>query len=161
LCRSLPSPFSAGDLLSLFEEFIGTMPRCDSSPTYIRAVRPKPSPAGPTGSGHRRGLPVLVQEVSRRALGSQTTQDRSGSRASDPLAFCLPRLRERRRPDCTFSKLNTQPTYSPVYASPRSSRRAAQNSGPSGSLLLPRKEFTSSASCRFIPALSLASFPRN
>jgi hypothetical protein len=30
----------------LFEWFIGIMPRCDSSVTCMRAVRPKPSPAG-------------------------------------------------------------------------------------------------------------------
>ena len=40
LCRSLPSLFSAGDLPPLFEEFIGTMPQCDSSQAYMRAVRP-------------------------------------------------------------------------------------------------------------------------
>ena len=28
----------------MFERFIGTMPRSDSSETYMRAVRPKPSP---------------------------------------------------------------------------------------------------------------------
>jgi len=81
-----------------------------------------------------------------------TTQDCPGSRASDPGACCLPPNKERLRPVCTFSKLNTQPTYSPVYASPCASRRPAQNSGPSGSLLLSREEFSSSASCRFIPA---------
>ena len=29
----------------MFECFIGIMPLCDSSETYTRAVRPKPSPA--------------------------------------------------------------------------------------------------------------------
>ena len=53
-----------------------------------------------------------------------------------------------------FSELNTQPTSSPVYASLRTSRYTAQNSGPSGSLLLSREEFSFSASCRFIPAHS-------
>src|SRR5215471_9280904 len=45
LSRSLPSPLSADDCLSLFEWFIGTTPQCDSSQTYTRAVRPEPSPA--------------------------------------------------------------------------------------------------------------------
>ena len=45
LSRSLPSALSADNVPSLFECFIGTMPRCDSSGTYTRAVRPKPSPA--------------------------------------------------------------------------------------------------------------------
>src|SRR5262249_24240408 len=51
-----------------------------------------------------------------------------------------------------LSELNTQPTYSPVYASPCTSRCPAQNSGPSGSLLLSREKFSFSASPRFIPA---------
>ena len=37
------SPPTSGP--SLFEWFIGTMPQCDSSVTYTRAVRPGPSPA--------------------------------------------------------------------------------------------------------------------
>ena len=45
LSRSLPSALSADNVPSLFECFIGTMPRCDSSETNTRAVRPKPSPA--------------------------------------------------------------------------------------------------------------------
>src|SRR5208283_3300671 len=49
-------------------------------------------------------------------------------------------------------------TYSPVYASRHASRPTAQNSGPSGSLLLAREDFSSSASCRFIPAHNLLSF---
>src|ERR1700741_197958 len=61
-------------------------------------------------------------------------------------------LQGRRRPDCQFSELNTHPTYSPVYASPCTSRCPAQNSGPSGSLVLSRKNFAFSASCRFSPA---------
>src|SRR5215813_9698032 len=60
LSRSLPSPFSADDCLSLFEWFIGTTPQCDSSQTYMRAVRPSPSPADLL-SGWTAG----VSEVSR------------------------------------------------------------------------------------------------
>src|SRR5260370_3951408 len=41
---------------------------------------------------------------------------------------------------------------SSVYASLSTSRYPAQDSRPSGSLLLSRKELSSSASCRFIPA---------
>src|SRR5215469_3184837 len=51
-----------------------------------------------------------------------------------------------------FSQLNTQPTYTPVYASRRTSRCTVQNSGPSGSLVLTRKALSSSTSYRFIPA---------
>ena len=46
----------------------------------------------------------------------------------------------------------------PVYASRQASRPAAQNSGPSGSLLLSREDFSSSASCRFIPAHKFLTF---
>jgi len=110
-------------------------------------------PSVPTRSGR---LPEVSRFSCRKCLGVLGVYDYAGlARASRyRLGSCgLPLVRQRRRPDCAFSKLNTQPTYSPVYASLHTSRRATQNSGPSGSLLLPRKEFSSSASCRFIPAL--------
>src|ERR1700678_4597885 len=69
-----------------------------------------------------------------------------------PRSCCLPPMQKRQRPDCIFSKLNTQPTCTPVYASPNTSRCATQNSGPSGSLLLSRRTLSFPASCRFIPA---------
>src|ERR1039458_6220963 len=65
---------------------------------------------------------------------------------------CLPPMQKRQRPDCQFSELNTQPTCTPVYASPYTSRCATQNSGPSGSLLLSRRTLSFPASCRFSPA---------
>src|SRR5215470_15863255 len=130
------------------------MPRCDSSQTYTPVVRLLPSPAD---------LPLDwaagVSEVSRfscvKCLGvfwglrlRRTEQELALS-----LSLMLPSpLQERRRPDCIFSELNTQPTYSPVYASPCTSRCPTQNSGPSGSLLLSREKFSFSASHRFIPA---------
>ena len=52
-------------------------------------------------------------------------------------------MQKRQRPDCIFSKLNTQPACTPVYASPCTSRCTTQNSGPSGSLLLSRGLFHS------------------
>jgi hypothetical protein len=66
---------------------------------------------------------------------------------------CLPLLGQRQRPDCRFSKLDTQPIFSPVYASLDVSQRPVQNSGPSGLLLLSRKALSSSLPCRFNPAL--------
>src|SRR6202048_3537023 len=47
------------------------MPLSDSSGTFMRALRPKPSPAVLllVGSRRLRGLPVLVHEVSRRVWG--------------------------------------------------------------------------------------------
>src|SRR5262252_1247696 len=99
-----------------------------------------------------RGLPVLVHEVSRRAVGSSTTPGQTGTRAIAPVYVAFRALQRRRRPDCIFSELNTHPAYSPVYASPCTSRCPAQNSGPSRSLVLSRKNFAFSASCRFSPA---------
>src|SRR5215472_2742277 len=71
----------------------------------------------------------------------------------------LPRWVQRRRPACKFSKLDTQPIFSPVYASLDTSQRPAQNSGPSGSLLLSREALASSTPCRFIPAHHHIFFP--
>ena len=104
--------------------------------------------------GTSKRSPGSRAESVEACLGSLTTQDCPGTRAGAPEAYGLPLVERRRRPDCMFSKLNTQPTSSPVYASQRTSRYTAQNSGPSGSLLLAREKFSSSASCRFIPAHS-------
>ena len=52
----------------------------------------------------------------------------------------------------SFRSSIAHPAYSPVYASPCTSRCPAQNSGPSGSLVLAREDSSSSASCRFSPA---------
>src|SRR5262249_28016447 len=60
--------------------------------------------------------------------------------------------RQRRRPDFRFSKLDTQPIFSPVYASLDISQRPVQNSGPSGLLLLSREALSSPLPCRFSPA---------
>ena len=152
MISGLPSAFSAGDLPSLFEWFIGTVPLSDSSETCTRVVRPKPSPAGPDQSGRPRGLPVLVSEVSRRAGGLRLRRAVRDARVYASRPCCLPPSQGRRRPDCAFSKLHTPPTYSSVYASLCTSRCPAQNSRPSGSLFLSRKALSSSASDRFIPA---------
>ena len=85
-------------------------------------------------------------------VGSTTTQDRPEARASAPGRVAFRFDRQRRRPDCNFSKLDTQPICAPVYASPDTSRCPVQNSGPSGSLLLSREALSSSTPCRFIPA---------
>ncbi len=54
------------------------MPLSDSSETCIRAVRPKPSPVGPSADGRPRGLPVLVQKVSRRVWGLRLRRTAQG-----------------------------------------------------------------------------------
>jgi hypothetical protein len=63
----------------------------------------------------------------------------------------LPQWVRRRRPVCKFSKLDTQPILSPVYASLDTSQRPVQNLGPSGLLVLSRKALSFSTPCRFIP----------
>jgi len=120
LSRSLPSSLSADDVPSLFEWFIGTIPRCDSSQTCTRAVRPEPSPAVLwLCCLHRslRGLPVLVHEVSRRAVGSSTTPGWMETRAIAPIHVAFRAYLPRRRPGCMFSRLNVPPRLSSIYAS--------------------------------------------
>ncbi len=155
LISGLPSPFSADAPPSLFEWFIGNIPLSDSSETYMRVVRPKPSPAGLL-----LACPAGVPEVSRfsclKFLGVPGVYDYAGPSGMLALSAsrpcCLPPSQGRRRPDCAFSKLHTPPTYTSVYASLCTSRCPAQNSRPSGSLLLSRKALSSSTSDWFIPA---------
>src|ERR1700730_5032164 len=153
LISGLPSSLSAIDCSTLFEWFIGNTPLSDSSGTFMRALRPKPSPAVLllVGSRRLRGLPVLVHEASRRVWGLRLRRTEQRL-AISPRSCCLPPTQKRQRPDCIFSKLDTQPTCTPVYASPNTSRCATQNSGPSGSLLLSRRTLSFPASCRFSPA---------
>jgi hypothetical protein len=138
------------------------MPLSDSSQTCTRAVWPKPSPAD-----LRLGSPAGVSAVSRfscmKFLGVPGVFDYA--RLSENSRYrshscCLPLLQERRRLECIFSELNTQPTYSPVYASSCTSRCPTQNSGPSGSLVLSREASSASASCRFSPAHCNRDFAR-
>ena len=120
----------------------------------MRAVRPEPSPAVLLS-----GLTAGISEVSRfsctKLPGVSGVYDYAGPNGDSryrPCSCCLPPEIKRRRPVCLFSELNTQPTCTPVYASPCTSRYTAQNSGPSGSLLLSRRNLSFPASCRFIPA---------
>src|SRR5207302_11085558 len=142
-------------LSSLFEWCIGTMPLSDSSATFTRASRPWPSLAVLLPfrlSRNRGGLPVLVHEVSRRALGSATTRDCSRTRAGILAHAAFHHPYSVGIPIASFRSSIAQPACTPVYASPSASRQTTQNSGPSGSLLLSRKTLSFSTSCRFIPA---------
>ena len=107
----------------------------------MRVVRPEPSPAVLPLS------PAGVSEVSRFSCmklpdvsGVFDYAGLNGDSRYRPRPCCLPPSQKRRRPDCIFSKLNTQPACTPVYASPCTSRCLTQNSGPSGSLLLSRED---------------------
>ena len=65
---------------------------------------------------------------------------------------CLPRITRTSASGLHLFGAEYPPHLSSVYASLCTSRYPAQDSRPSGSLLLSRKELPSSASCRFIPA---------
>ena len=103
LISGFPSPFSADVLLSLFKWFMGTMPRSDSSQTYRRAVRPKPSPASPDG----RDIGEVSRFSCRKYLGAlgglclRRTVREAALALLEHVAFRL--VQERRRPDCMFS----------------------------------------------------------
>jgi hypothetical protein len=76
--------------------------------------------------------------------------------SGDPESLAsLPNFRTyllRRRPGCKFSQLDSPPRLYLCLRFTGSLAVAAQDSGPSGSLVLSRKNFAFSASCRFIPA---------
>jgi hypothetical protein len=78
----------------LFEWFLGNMPLCDSSGTYMRAVWLLPSPAGLPP-----GLTAGVREVSRfscmKFLGVSGVFDYAGLNKDSryrPCSCCLPRI---------------------------------------------------------------------
>src|SRR5438874_8246305 len=130
------------------------MPLSDSSRTCMRAVWPKPSPAV-----LRLTFAAGVCEVSRfscmKFLGVSGVFDYAGlSRSSRYRACscCLPRITKTSASGLHLFGAEYPPRLSSVYASLCTSRYPAQDSRPSGSLLLSRKELSSSASCRFIPA---------
>src|SRR5262245_60752224 len=122
-------------------------------PASLTALAFAPRPAALLLSRIRGGLPVLVHEVSRRALGSATTRDCSRTRVRALAHAAFHHLYGVGIPIARFRSSIAQPACTPVYASPSASRQTAQNSGPSGSLLLSRKTLAFSTSCRFIPAL--------
>jgi hypothetical protein len=68
---------------------------------------------------------AALHEVSRRALGSLTTQDCPGTRVVVPVHVAFRTSVRRQHPDCVFSELNTQPTY-PLFTlrlTPHGARR--------------------------------------
>src|SRR5437899_736829 len=127
----------------------------------MRAVRLLPSPpvlSPGLAAGVPRGLPVLVHEVSRRVWGLRLR--RTGQELALSLLSMLPSAHYKvvGVRIASFRSSIAHPAYTPVYASPCTSRYPTQNSGPSGSLLLTHKNFPFSASCRFIPAHCNARF---
>src|SRR3984893_3857435 len=75
-----------------------------------------------------------------------------GTRVIAPVHVAFRTYLLRRRPGCIFPHRNSPPRLYPCLRFTVSLAVAAQDSGPSGSLLLSRKNFPFSASCRFTPA---------
>jgi len=83
---------------------------------FMRAVGLSPSPADLLAS-----CPTGISEVFRfscmRILGVSAVFDYAGLTKGSRWRLqscCLPPDSERRRPDCNFSEVHTQPTYAPV-----------------------------------------------
>jgi hypothetical protein len=89
-----------------------------------------------------------VHEVSRRAWGLRLRRTEQGLALSPLSTWPSAHYKDVGVRIASFRSSIAHPAYSPVYASLRTSRYATQNSGPSGSLLLPRKNLPFSASCR-------------
>jgi hypothetical protein len=130
------------------------MPLCDSSKTYARALWLWPSPAD-----LRPGSVADVPEVSRfscmKFLGVSGVFDYAGLDKSSryrACSCCLPRITRASASGLAVYGAEYPPHLSSIYASLCTSRYPAQDSRPSGSLLLSREELSSSASCRFSPA---------
>src|SRR6266571_2562333 len=130
------------------------MPQCDSSEMCMRAVRPEPSPAG-----LRQTVTAGIPEVSRfscmKFLGVSRVFDYAGPCKDSryrPCACCLPHIYTASASGLYLFAAQS-PTPPILYLRFTASLTvAAQDSRPSGSLVLSRKNFAFSASCRFIPA---------
>src|SRR5262250_2679336 len=89
------------------------MPLCDSSETYVRAVRLSPSPADLLS-----GLTAGVSEVSRfscmKFIGVSGVFDYAGPRRDSryrPCSCCHSHIFKTVASGMIFSELNTHPTY--------------------------------------------------
>jgi hypothetical protein len=92
-----------------------------------------------------------VHEVSRRVWGLRLR--RTEQELALAFLFILPsaHYKDVGVRIASFRSSIAHPAYTPIYASLTPSRESAQDSGPSGSLVLSRKNFAFSASCRFYP----------
>ncbi len=130
------------------------MPLSDSSPTYMRAVWPKPSPAV-----LRLTFAAGVCEVSRfscmKFLGVSGVFDYAGlSRDSRyrSRSCCLPRITKTSASGLHLFEARSPTPPIPCLRFAGSLAVAAQDSAPGGSLLLSCKTLSFSTSCRFSPA---------
>jgi len=142
------------------------MARSDSSPPCMPGVRLSPFPAGlPVLLAANDEVSfldndVLVHVVSQRAWGLRLRGISARTREFSALAgVAFPFCPQGRHPVLSFSKLDTQPTDTFVYASTAASRRPPQNSRPGGSLLLSCRTLAFPTTCRFIPARGQPDLP--
>jgi hypothetical protein len=116
----------------LFGRFTGSMERSDSSTPFMRAVWHLPSPAGLIRSSRPAGAEVsrfsCMQFLS--VLGVYDYAGPAHRSRSRRWPCCLPLVSTGSAPRTSFSKLNTRPTDTSVYASPAASRRRPQDSRP-------------------------------
>jgi hypothetical protein len=82
-----------------------------------------------------------VHEVSRRVWGLRLRRTERELALSSPFMLPSAHYKDVGVRVASFRSSIAHPTYSPVYASLCTSRYPTQNSGPSGSLLLTRKNF--------------------
>src|SRR6266576_628060 len=130
------------------------MPVSDSSQTYTRAVWPRPSPAV-----LQLRFAAGISEVSRfscmKLLGVPGVFDYAGLNTDSryrPCSCCLPRMFTASASGLYVFAAPSPPRLYPCLRFTVSLAVAAQDSGPSGSLVLSRKNFAFSTSYRFIPA---------
>src|SRR5215469_2375281 len=99
-----------------------------------------------------RGLPVLVHEVYRCVLGSSTTPDRAETRTIAPVRVANREFKKGWRPGLYLRSWIPSPPILCLRFAAYLTIGLAQDSRPSGSLILTRKALSSSTPCRFIPA---------
>ena len=136
----------------------------NDSSVLCRCVTPRRCACGPCGLKPSPAVlrPISVAgipEVSRfscmKFLGVPGVFDYAGLSGCSryrACSCCLPRITRTSASGLHLFGAEYPPRLSSVYASLSTSRYPAQDSRPSGSLLLSRKALSSSASCRFIPA---------
>jgi hypothetical protein len=135
----ISSPLSADSCPSLFEWLIGTTPLSDSSGMCMRAVRPEPSPAV-LWLLFAAGIPEVSRFSCMKFLGVSGVFDYAGLSRNSHNCSCscgLPRITKTVGVRiASFRSSIAHPAYTPVYTSLTPSRESAQDSGPSGSLVL-------------------------
>ena len=109
-------------------------------------------PAADVRRRRLRGLPVLVYEVSRRAWGLRLRRTNKGSRYRH-CPCCLPHMLTASASGLYIFAAQSPTPPIPLFTLRRAPRDAQRKTrGQSGSLLLPCKASSSSASYRFSPA---------